>query len=318
MTTTPHLPHAAREVAYAHRVTIASGVMSITGTLVGFPFDSLKTRMQTHKYASLLQCVRDTWRAEGLLGFYRGVVPPLLTITTVKSISFSIYAAARDRMYALSALPRDLTLVAAVSSFSGALTGAAVSVLACPLELVKVQRQLERLLVAERNGNGNGTGAVRIAEGSSWRTARNIYRVNGVAGLYRGFPMQVAKESVGTAVYFGTYEAAKYALLQLLPNHAPAAHFLAGGTCGVLSWLVIFPADLLKSVVQRDAQLPPAQRKYMGFRDAFRDIMRVSGVRGLYNGFSATLVRAFPLHSLNFLIYEQVLKACDGLRGEIS
>lgn len=56
-----------------------------------FPLDSVKTRMQTYKYDSFADCVRQTYKTEGARGFFRGVTAPLLSVTMVRTISFSVY-----------------------------------------------------------------------------------------------------------------------------------------------------------------------------------------------------------------------------------
>ena len=74
-----------------YRTSVAAGVSGFFGVLVGYPFDNMKTRMQTHYYASMSDCIRKTAKSEGIGGFYRGVVPPLFTVSLLKSLTFSIY-----------------------------------------------------------------------------------------------------------------------------------------------------------------------------------------------------------------------------------
>ena len=44
-----------------------------------------------------------------------------------------------------------------------------------------------------------------------------------------------------------------------------------------------------------------------GVRDAVRRLYRAHGVRGFYSGLGPTLIRAFPIHSVNFAVYEAVM-----------
>jgi Mitochondrial carrier protein len=81
---------------------------------------------------------------------------------------------------------------------------------------------------------------------------------------------------------------------------------MAGGTCGILCWIVVFPIDLIKSVMQKDIMAP--KPTYDTIRECVSDIKARQGYRGFYRGMSVTLMRAFPIHSLNFLVYEQVLQ----------
>lgn len=56
-----------------YRVEIGASSSSVFSTLVAFPLDSVKTRMQTYQYKGFLDCVRHTYRTEKLGGFFRGV-----------------------------------------------------------------------------------------------------------------------------------------------------------------------------------------------------------------------------------------------------
>lgn len=55
-----------------YRIEIAASSSSVFSTLVAFPLDSVKTRMQTYQYQGFLDCVRHTYHTEKLGGFFRG------------------------------------------------------------------------------------------------------------------------------------------------------------------------------------------------------------------------------------------------------
>ncbi|KAJ1555679.1 Mitochondrial carrier protein ymc2, partial [Cladochytrium tenue] len=60
----------------------AGSVGGIAQVLTGQPFDTVKVRLQTQpgKYASALDCVRQTYQHEGFRGFYKGTLTPLIGI----------------------------------------------------------------------------------------------------------------------------------------------------------------------------------------------------------------------------------------------
>ncbi|KAJ3030765.1 UNVERIFIED_CONTAM: hypothetical protein HDU68_007842 [Siphonaria sp. JEL0065] len=81
---------------------------------------------------------------------------------------------------------------------------------------------------------------------------------------------------------------------------------LAGGIAGCAAKTVIAPMDRVKILFQTDN---PRYIKYSGsffgvFR-AIRDIHNGYGVRGLFQGHSATLLRIFPYAAIKFMSYEQ-------------
>lgn len=60
-----------------YRIEIAASSSSVFSTLVAFPLDSVKTRMQTYQYQGFLDCVKRTYRTEALGGFFRGKTRPI-------------------------------------------------------------------------------------------------------------------------------------------------------------------------------------------------------------------------------------------------
>ena len=67
----------------------AAGVF---GTLLGFPLDLVKTRMQTQVASSTmklspLSLLRHILQTEGLTSLYKGVGPPLLSLSIVNTLS---------------------------------------------------------------------------------------------------------------------------------------------------------------------------------------------------------------------------------------
>ncbi|KAJ3073131.1 hypothetical protein HDU98_002167 [Podochytrium sp. JEL0797] len=80
----------------------------------------------------------------------------------------------------------------------------------------------------------------------------------------------------------------------------------AGGLAGCAAKTVIAPMDRVKILFQTDN---PRYMKYSGslfgvFR-AIKDIHSVFGIRGLFQGHSATLLRIFPYAAVKFMTYEQ-------------
>ncbi|KAL1920874.1 uncharacterized protein VTP21DRAFT_11509 [Calcarisporiella thermophila] len=295
-------------ILWENKVLIAASSAAICGVLGGFPFDSIKTRMQTHNYRSAFDCVKKTYAEEGLHGFFRGMLPPLATISVIKSISFSVYEGTKSALCTRAGLAfQDFSIPSstAVAFVSGAASGSVISLLSCPLELVKIQKQLEQLLWTREHAKAPDERQTRIHT-TSWHSAKEIVRLKGVRGLWYGFPSHFARDALGTGMYFGSYETWKRVISGPGNPSGPLTHFFAGGLCGIFSWLIIFPIDLVKSMYQKEALSPRAA--YKNTWQCAQAILKESGLAGFYRGINVTLVRAFPIHSLNFLVYEHVLK----------
>ncbi|KAJ1918140.1 hypothetical protein H4219_002781 [Mycoemilia scoparia] len=211
---------------------------------------------------------------------------------------------------------RTLQAISGVAFIAGGFSGTVMALAICPLEQVKIQMQLSRLIGNERLVKGQAPSSKGL---TNMQAFREIVRLRGVYGLYSGLRLHVARDSFGTAVYFGAYDTIKETLRRANSDGKSntLSHLLAGGTCGVLSWLVVFPIDLIKSTIQKDVLQPkevttssshcssqrPGRVSGMGLA---KSIYQRYGISGLYRGVGVTLIRAFPLHGLNFVVYEFV------------
>ncbi|KAL8854310.1 MAG: hypothetical protein Q9221_000796 [Calogaya cf. arnoldii] len=81
---------------------------------------------------------------------------------------------------------------------------------------------------------------------------------------------------------------------------------LAGGLAGCAAKTIVGPLDRVKILFQAsNPQFAKYTGSWFGVVTAMRDINRESGLRGLFRGHSATLLRIFPYASIKFLAYEQ-------------
>lgn len=82
---------------------------------------------------------------------------------------------------------------------------------------------------------------------------------------------------------------------------------IAGGLAGISAKTLIAPLDRVKILFQTNN---PHYKKYVGsfqgLFSAINIIYKNDGVRGLYQGHSATLLRIFPYAAIKFVCYEQI------------
>lgn len=209
-----------------------------------------------------------------------GVWSPMLSITLVRTVSFSVYQQAKytcdDLIYKatgrsplVTANTRganpDWTTVLCFGA-SGCIAGGAIVPIACPFELTKNAQQLSELMVNRPHAPGmNKEIAGSYQKKGTFATARQLVRNRGLMGLYSGFGYHLLRDSIGTAVYFITYETAK----QLLANASGAgptnthAVALAGGVCGLVSWACVCPLRrILRPIIDESTvDLPHRHRK---------------------------------------------------------
>ncbi|EKG19183.1 Mitochondrial carrier protein [Macrophomina phaseolina MS6] len=82
---------------------------------------------------------------------------------------------------------------------------------------------------------------------------------------------------------------------------------VAGGFAGCAAKTVVGPLDRVKILFQAsNPQFAKYTGSWSGVAIALRDIYQQNGVRGLFKGHSATLLRIFPYAGIKFLAYEQI------------
>lgn len=109
----------------------------------------------------------------------------------------------------------------------------------------------------------------------------------------------------GFASYFVAFE------LMMRQTNGPSAFYtlMAGGIAGTLSWLFTFPIDIVKSRLQVDGI--DGKPKYNGAVDCLKQSYRAEGLNFFTRGLSSTLIRAFPMNAVCFLVVSYVMKFFD-------
>ncbi|WFC98460.1 hypothetical protein MYAM1_001188 [Malassezia yamatoensis] len=316
------------EYMHAHPTFASAAPASLISTLASFPFDSIKSRLQVKDYPSAWKCARAVVREEGVKGLFRGASIPLITITFVRTCSFSIYTGTKAWLSARFGpnAPDQLWRIGLYGAVGGMTSGTLISCGSAPFELVKVQRQLEYLIATQKQ-KAAGVQAITFKPQSGFRAALDIYRQHGgVRGFYLGFPLHLCRDTLGSALYFGLYDSLRSIGNRLeAQDHAmrlpsPVLSFMIGSSAGMLSWLLVYPVDLLKTQIQRDA-LAGAPRRDVS--SVFTTIVTAKGasapsrysvagipvnyISRLYRGLGISALRSFISHGLNWMIIETIL-----------
>ncbi|CAH7685667.1 mitochondrial carrier domain-containing protein [Phakopsora pachyrhizi] len=326
-----------------NRSSIAAAVSSMLATMAAFPLDSIKARLQVNTYHSVMDCVKKTYKEEGTKGFYRGIAIPMLTITIVRTLSFTIYDETKRSLHRRNLLssqsPQDVALSGLLG---GMLSGLSISVGSCAFELVKIRAQLESAIAAKQRRP--------LKDINTWQGAKEIIGSHGFRGLYFGFNLHCLRDTIGTGIYFLGYDSTRSFAEQkiaeaeqrrlsgtddngfILPRSV--VPFLCGSSCGVISWFLIYPLDVVKSRLQRDALASSLwepvktlnilnsstindmsrgihHKRSFGFKAAvevFRGLIRESNgsLRVLYSGLSISAFRSFFQHGIMWTILERV------------
>lgn len=280
--------------------TLSGAFGSICLTYAGLPFDVTKVRMQTSHTPGMRisTTMVQIFRKEGLFSFWRGAGPALVSALMENSVVFTANGAI-TRLFAGGKHESELTLFE--HAVIGGMSGFFSSVSICPAEVVKCRMQ------AQSAASAAISGVPKFANG--FECGKYIFRNEGVRGFYAGLLPLLMRDIPFNTLFFGAYRAYSRLLRWAfdVPKHDEIPGwqaFLSGGFGGMTAWAIVYPFDALKSRIQAGSVYAPGQKSSSQGRPsiltAFRGVMAEGGVRMLYQGCSAAVLRGFPANAALF------------------
>ena len=174
-----------------------------------------------------------------LTSLFRGAAAPIIGYGALNSILFMTF---NRTLKAMDPSIFSYTSLAGVSLSqiwaAGALGGLATWVVSAPSEYVKCRAQL-----------------VVDGQGSSYGVLKETIRRYGIRGLYYGGVITSLRDGFGYGWYFWSYELMKRGLVGWR-SADPFAEMktlevlMAGGVAGVVTWVSIYPLDVVKTRLQ--------------------------------------------------------------------
>ncbi|XP_054846760.1 solute carrier family 25 member 45 isoform X2 [Eublepharis macularius] len=285
---------------------VAGWISGAAGLILGHPVDTVKVRLQTQAgYRGILDCVVRTYRNETILGFFKGMSFPLLSVAMVNSVMFGAYSNAllylsnthhRDRR----SNPPSYSHIFVAGCFSGLVQ----AVVLAPVDLVKVRLQNQT--------HPYSRGVLPMEAQPLYRgpvhCAASILRKEGVPGLFRGFLALVWRDTPTMAMYFMTYTGVCRGMTAEGQEPGPVTVLVAGGFAGSVSWALATPMDVVKARLQMDGM---KGAEYQGILHCILSSARQEGLQVFLKSLALNSLRAFPVNAVTFLSYECLLKiAC--------
>ncbi|KAH7673365.1 solute carrier family 25 member 44 protein [Dioscorea alata] len=138
-----------------------------------------------------------------------------------------------------------------------------------------------------------------IAQQSAFSTFRNILKVDGIPGLYRGFGTVITGAIPARIIFLTSLETTKAASLKIVepfklsePAQAAIANGMGGLLASISSQAVFVPIDVVSQKLM--VQGYSGYTKYNGGLDVARKLIKSDGVRGLYRGFGLSVMTYSP------------------------
>lgn len=139
--------------------------------------------------------------------------------------------------------------------------------------------------------------------------AKKIVANEGVKGLYKGMFAPLIGVTPMYAVCFLGFGVGKSLQTPSLPNGelSNGQTFMAGCMAGVFTTGIMAPGERVKCLLQ--IQAGGGEKKYTGFNDCVKKLYAEGGIRSIYKGTIATLLRDVPASGVYFMTYEMLKKA---------
>jgi len=270
------------EFLYGSLSGMAFGLVS---PIASQPFDTLKTKMQAEaRYQSqgVITLAKNVMKADGPLGFYRGMLPILLSTGVQKTTLFAANAGAR-RACEQSQIPALVGCIPGSGGLKvsviigGVASGTARAVVETPFEFAKVRRQT----------------------GGSARATEGIFSMAQATQMYTGVFTTWYRGSVMLTSFFVLCDYTERAAPGLMAQPLLGG-FLKGGICATLAWAAAWPLEVAKSNVQA----ANSQFKGESTLAILKHLVQADGFAGLYRGFIPGAMRSFVANGAGMAVYQ--------------
>jgi solute carrier family 25 (adenine nucleotide translocator) protein 4/5/6/31 len=239
--------------------------------------EMLKSGRLDRRYAGIGDCFKRTMANEGAMSLWRGNTANVIRYFPTQALNFAF----RDKFKKMFGFKKERDGYAkwmAGNLASGGAAGATSMLFVYSLDYART-RLANDSKNAKTGGDRQFNGLIDVY--------RKTLASDGVAGLYRGFMPSVAGIIVYRGLYFGMYDSFK----PLLPaglSDSFLASFALGWCVTTGAGIAAYPLDTIR---RRMMMTSGEAVKYKNSFDAGRQIIAQNGVKALFNGAGANILR---------------------------
>ncbi|KAH8144827.1 uncharacterized protein LAJ45_11164 [Morchella importuna] len=262
---------------------IAGPVAGVVTCLMFYPFDTIKTRLQSPEYRRAAQAGVQRIRLQGL---YQGIGPIVLVTLPASAAFFTSYQKSKELLRkALPSLPSPI-----INCAGSSIAEMIASAVATPAEVIKQNAQI-------LSGGGTST---------SLQALRLIGR--NPRDLWRGYTLLAGRNLPFIAIQFPIYEELKVLLgsgsakgdLWETGKVTGLAAMASGGVAACLTT----PIDVVKTRVMLTAG---NLGRRIGAVETFKDVWKTEGVRGVFRGGALRTVWTSIGSGVYLALYESLI-----------
>ena len=239
--------------------------------------EMIKQGRLARKYDGIVECFKRTSAEEGVISFWRGNTANVIRYFPTQALNFAF----KDKFKALFGFKKadGYWPWFAGNLASGGLAGGTSLFFVYSLDYART-RLANDAKAAKGSGERQFNGLVDVY--------KKTLASDGIAGLYRGFGPSVIGIVVYRGLYFGLYDSLKPVVLVGPLEGSFLAAFLLGWTVTTGASTASYPLD----TVRRRMMMTSGQAvKYKSSFDAFKQIVAAEGVKSLFKGCGANILR---------------------------
>ena len=286
---------------------VAGGIGGGVGVTCTLPLEVVKTRLQAQNFKGVLTAGKDLGqfrlgtgialslhqilRSDGVRGLWAGLTPSLVGVVPARAIWFTSYEISKKFFATSEGVSSSGTAI------SGIIAGVTVTTLTCPIWVVKTRLQLQSSLTAN------------VEYKSSIDCFRKIYKHEGPGAFYKGLGasyLGIVESSLQLVMYEGMKKTMQINKQKSDPEAElnPWEIFQVSSIAKLVAAAVAYPHEVIRTRLREQRG---SHGKYPGVWGGMRVILVEEGLRGLYGGMCAHLLRVVPNAGIMFLTYETVL-----------
>ncbi|KAK7631610.1 mitochondrial carrier domain-containing protein [Phyllosticta citricarpa] len=284
---------------------LMGGVSAAVSKTAAAPIERIKLLVQNQdemiragrldrKYNGIMDCFRRTAADEGIVSLWRGNTANVIRYFPTQALNFAF----RDTYKSMFAYKKERDGYAKWmmgNLASGGAAGATSLLFVYSLDYART-RLANDAKSAKGGGERQFNGLVDVY--------RKTLASDGIAGLYRGFGPSVLGIVVYRGLYFGMYDSIKPVVLVGPLEGNFLASFLLGWSVTTGAGIASYPLDTIRRRMMMTSGEKQAV-KYSSSMDAARQIVAKEGVKSLFKGAGANILRGVAGAGV-LSIYDQV------------
>jgi len=241
--------------------------------------EMIKSGRLATPYKGISDCFVRVIREEGFVSLWRGNLANVIRYFPTQALNFA-FKDQFKRMFGYSQAKDGYWKWFAGNLASGAAAGACSLTFVYSLDYART-RLANDAKSSKKGGERQFNGLIDVY--------RKTLKSDGVVGLYRGFVISVVGIVVYRGLYFGLYDSIKPVVLKGEMQDSFFASFFLGWCITIGAGLASYPID----TVRRRMMMTSGEAvKYKSSVHAFGEIVKKEGVKSLFKGAGANILRA--------------------------